>query len=466
MAVAPGVLLIPLYTRYLTPETFGAFSLVTIYGTLLVYVLDLGLATAFVRRYYAYTDEDVHERKRLVSTVLWTLIATSTLIAVPVYLAAGTISQMLLVDYPGVTLVRLMTATVFVTTMAAVPMSVLRVTERPGTFLWLAALRGTSVLVIVPVLLVWLRSGAEGIFAGQLLAATLAAGAGGIVTARHYGLTFSAADGRALFGMGLVFWPSMILNWVIDFSDAYFLRHFHALDEVAVYAVGYKVAQLVFYAVLAFSIGWSPILFGILRDADAQAVLAKMFRFYVLGLASLGFVIALFAQEIVGLLAPAIYARAAPIAAALCAAYVFYGLFVFFLSGVVIAGRYMFQSMALAVGALVNLVLNLALIPVYGMGGAAASTLCAFATTAGLGYWFAQRLFRVPYRWRDGGTVVVCVAGGCASYLIAVSLGLNAPVAKIGAVLSYAALLIGTGGVSVRELRAVASLWAQPTAAT
>jgi O-antigen/teichoic acid export membrane protein len=163
---------------------------------------------------------------------------------------------MLLVTFPGAYLVQLMTVAVFVTTLSGVSQSLLRVLEQPGRFFGLAALKGIGVLIMVPTLLVVYGRGVEGIFEAQLVIAVIVAIGGWLLTARFYGFTFSAVDGRAVVTMGLLIWPAMILNWVIDFSDMYFVRYFFDLEQVAIYAVAYKVAQIVFYSVLAFSIGW------------------------------------------------------------------------------------------------------------------------------------------------------------------------------------------------------------------
>ena len=54
------------------------------------------------------------------------------------------------------------------------------------------------------------------------------------------------------------------------------------------------------------------------------------------------------------------------------------------------------------VAALLNVVLNLVLIPPYGIRGAAFATLSAYvAMFAGMA-WKAQRVFPVPYQWRRG----------------------------------------------------------------
>lgn len=83
-------------------------------------------------------------------------------------------------------------------------------------------------------------------------------------------------------------------------------------------------------------------------------------------------------------------------------------------------------------GAAVNLVLNVALIPRHGMMGAAVATVAAYATMAVGMAWWAQRVYPVPYQWRRVGiaafiAVVLAVAvklleGGIAVALLAILL--------------------------------------------
>ena len=61
--------------------------------------------------------------------------------------------------------------------------------------------------------------------------------------------------------------------------------------------------------------------------------------------------------------------------------------------------------------ALVNVVLNLVLIPPYGMIGAAVSTVSAYALMFLGMAWKAQTVFPVPYQWRRVGMAVGAAVG-------------------------------------------------------
>ena len=63
-----------------------------------------------------------------------------------------------------------------------------------------------------------------------------------------------------------------------------------------------------------------------------------------------------------------------------------------------------------------NVALNLALIPPYGMIGAALATVAAYTTMAVGMAWWSQRIYPVPYQWRRVATaalaaVALAVAG-------------------------------------------------------
>ncbi len=64
------------------------------------------------------------------------------------------------------------------------------------------------------------------------------------------------------------------------------------------------------------------------------------------------------------------------------------------------AKRTQFNWVITGVAAVVNVALNLILIPPYGMMGAAIATVAAYAVMFVGMTWYAQRVYPVPYQWR------------------------------------------------------------------
>src|SRR5918992_1659997 len=72
-----AVFLLPLYTRYLDRDDFGAVGVVVALTAVLVTVLRLGISSAFFRFYF--DSDDPAQRRLVVRTSFWFTIASATL---------------------------------------------------------------------------------------------------------------------------------------------------------------------------------------------------------------------------------------------------------------------------------------------------------------------------------------------------------------------------------------------------
>jgi O-antigen/teichoic acid export membrane protein len=87
-------------------------------------------------------------------------------------------------------------------------------------------------------------------------------------------------------------------------------------------------------------------------------------------------------------------------------------------------GRTQFNWVVTGGAALINIGLNVALIPSYGLMGAAVATLVAFTAMFAAMSIYSQRLYPVPYQWRRV-VLIAAVSGG----LLAAGKALHPPLA-------------------------------------
>ena len=67
-----GFLLIPLYTRYLSPSDYGVIALVAMYSQVMFVLMNLGQGFSLFRFYY---DKDSDEaRERVVAAAMWIVL--------------------------------------------------------------------------------------------------------------------------------------------------------------------------------------------------------------------------------------------------------------------------------------------------------------------------------------------------------------------------------------------------------
>ena len=76
-----ALILLPVYTRFLTPDDYGKFAITTLFATVVVLILDFGQRTAFFRFYFDTDNPD--ERRRLTGTVLLFLLIAAAVVLLP-----------------------------------------------------------------------------------------------------------------------------------------------------------------------------------------------------------------------------------------------------------------------------------------------------------------------------------------------------------------------------------------------
>jgi O-antigen/teichoic acid export membrane protein len=105
------------------------------------------------------------------------------------------------------------------------------------------------------------------------------------------------------------------------------------------------------------------------------------------------------------------------------------------------ARRTEFNWVVTGAAAILNVALNLLLIPRYGMEGAAAATVAAYALMFVGMAWWGRRVYPVPYQWRRVGTAL---AAGAA--LVVVGKALDVPLAvAVLLALAYPLALVPLG---------------------
>src|SRR5262249_10247322 len=176
------------------------------------------------------------------------------------------------------------------------------------------------------------------------------------------------------FGAPLILTSSAA--FIINFSDRFFLRHFGTISDVGIYALGYKFGYMLSLLVVQpFDMIWQARLYEIRKLPDSGRVFARLFEYYSFFLIVSALALSICIREVVRVISAPQFHSAYKVVPVVALAYIFQGTNRFFLAGAYIAKKTMPLATVGIVCATVNLALNLALIPAFGMLGAAWSTV-------------------------------------------------------------------------------------------
>jgi O-antigen/teichoic acid export membrane protein len=401
-----ATLLLPLYTHYLPPGSYGRVEIVTAATAVLAILLQLGISSAFFRFYFD-AKEDA-ERLVVIRTSFWFTMAMSTLgLALGVVFAAPIGHWLGLGHDPS--LVRAGAVGLWAQTNYQQLTALFRVEERSVQYA-IASVANVLITVAAMVLFVaYFHWGAVGLVVGNFTG-TLVVYA--VLLAYRYeqlGAQFDTQLFRKMqhFGMPLV--PSALALWTINFVDREFVSWYKGNAEVGVYSAAVKIASLITFVMVAFRTAWPAFAYSIEDDREAKRTYSFVLT-YLLALTSwAALALGALAPWWVRLLTDPRYQRAEKGVALLAFAGAVYAGYVVLAIGSGRARKTQWNWAVTGAGAAVNVGLNFWLVPRFGMVGAAVSTAVAYVVLFVGMTLYAQHVYPVQYQWRR---VVTCVAAG------------------------------------------------------
>lgn len=431
-----AVFLLPLYTRYLDPEDFGAVGLIVALSAVLVTVLRLGISSAFFRFYF--DSKEPAQRRLVVRTAFWFTMASATLGLAAGVLAAAPLAELLGLRDPN--LVRAGFVGIWAQMNYEQLTALFRAEERSTAYVY-ASLANVAVTVAATVVLVVaLEQGALGVIVGSFTGTLTVYLALLAVHREQLGLEFSRQLLREMNRFGVPLVPAALALIAINFSDRFFLVHLADLDEVGLYELGVRVASAMVLLLTAFRMAWPAFAYSIEDDEEAKRTYAYVLTYLVVVASWLALALGLLAPWLVRLLATPEFYDGARVVAPLAFAGMIYAAYVVMAIGVGRAKRTQFNWVITGAAAVVNVALNLVLIPPYGMVGAAVATIAAYAVMFAGMTWYAQRVFRAPYQWRR-----VALAAGAAVALLLAGKAIGGLPAALALSLAYPLALLPLG---------------------
>ena len=374
-----GFVMIPVYTRVLTPNDYGVLEMLSLTTDVLALLIGLGIGQAVIRYYYRY--DSPAEQGAVVSTAAALLLALCALAAAAGIALAGPLGRLLLGTEESTGLVRLSVIGFVLSTTMEVPMAYLRARQRSATVVALSLGRLLAGLGCNVLFVVVLRWGVAGVLVSSIIASGTFGAYMMITTVRETGLRFSTPILRQLisYGAPLVVWD--LGSFVLHYSDRYFLRTYASLDAVGLYSLSYKLAMLIpMFVSGPFNAIWIAKALEVDRREGPHAgpILIAILRYFNIVLVTVAFGIALFAEEALRIATGAAFHGAAGPVPVLAVAMVFFSYRSMSQIGSLIKERTRQIAATTALAAVVALALNFLLIPRWGAHGAALATAGSF----------------------------------------------------------------------------------------
>lgn len=450
-----GLIMLPLYTRVLSASEYGVMELLGFTTDIISMLVGLGIGTAVTRHYYRYDTED--ERRAVVSSAAILLVAMFVTVGAIGMLAAEPLSLLLLGPDEPAQFVRLAMVALVLGVTIEVPMIVLRARQNSVAVVTAGLTRLGLALAFNVLFVVVMRLGVAGAFYSTIISSAAVGGYLLVALLRETGVRFVPAFARQLiaFGAPLVIWEAG--SFILHFSNRYFLRAYGSLAVVGIYSLSYKLAMIIpFFVTGPFGQIWLPKALEIHRSEGEAAIpiLASLQRHYSVALITVSLGLTLFSEDVIRIVVGEAFHEAAGPIPLLALAMVFFGYRQVAQVGALIKEQPGAVARSTAIAAAGALVLNFALIPRWGVTGAALATLGGFSLDFFLIRWYSMRLY--PMRVYVGVVPIGLAAATWWLAHVAIPDGTSLVLSLIGhgvALVAFGLSLIATGVVTPAQRR-------------
>jgi O-antigen/teichoic acid export membrane protein len=456
--LAASFVMLPVYTRYLTPADYGIVELLDTARNIFSMLVAGRFAEALFY-FYGRASSD-KERRDCIATLFWGAIAVGIAGAAAGVLLSPGFAALVFKDPAFTNYFRLMFAAFGLSFPIEAVLAVYRAEQRRRAYLAASIARVAVSIAMTYSFVVVLRARVDGLLWSSVASSAALA----IPLAACHLVNRQGAFSPALFRQMLAFsFPlglSGIALLMIHSGDRFFLQRYTNLNDVGIYALAYKLGMLISYMQASFGTYWTANMYTALKAPGARSVFERMNTYQMLAVTYAGVGVVAFSSPFLHLAARPQFAACLPYVALITAAYVVRAQGDYLRLSLWLDKRVGADALLNWSGALFCVAAYALLIPRWTLWGAAAATFLTFCFVLAIAFGIVRRArgFGLEY-------ARLLILAGWAIVLSAVAVwAQNAPVVitlplAAGITVVYPLLLRCSGFWTAAERSALAGLW-------
>ncbi|MBN2281884.1 MAG: oligosaccharide flippase family protein [Candidatus Marinimicrobia bacterium] len=402
-----GIVLIPVYTKHIPVSDFGVYAIFLITAQIISQFLMLGLDSASLRWYSIQPDR---QGIVLFSGIVYSLLI-NLILALVVVAGMQIIPQAVSLNSIFIKIIYLMPFVIGLDIFYKFLSGYIWYKEYSVIYAVLNFSNFAIQLLSTVIFVAVLKIGILGIFLGQVIGFCIVIPATILII--HQKITVRL-DIRLLFEMIKYGWPlslSTISNNILEGGDRYLLSAMSTMAVVGCYDLGYKFASLIKTLIInSFHTALKPMMWNKLKDENFKEFHTRVITYYTMFTVWISLFLSVFAKGIIkNFVQSQQYWESYKIVGIVTFAVAIKGLFPLFRIGFEIQGRTNYIPAIVTVAGVINIMLNIILIPQFGMLGAALSTFISFSSIIVIAYLLSVKIYYVNIEWKKLGRIFLTV---------------------------------------------------------
>lgn len=400
LLTAVSFILLPLYTRVLSPSDYGQLELLYLVAGVLVIFFGFNISSGYNRFYF--TDKNINSRRTLFMTSQAFNIFCSAVGVLIIFINVDYFSKLILNIEQGNYLLKLITIATVTDVLAQVPISNLRNRDKAWSYIQVSILTLVFTIFFTIYFIVFIDLGVVGVLYGKIL--------GSLISLIYlYYLTWSEfhcqLSKRMLLGMlsfSIFLVPSNLSSLVLNMSNRFFLSEYQSLEDVGLFSLGVKIAGVIPILITEpVKKAFIPYIFDLSDQLNkCKSLLSDFIRLFFAGVSIFVLIFSIFANDLVYLMASDSYLGSSSVVFIMSFSNLLIGTAAIVVLAIHITKKTWIVTLIWLLSSLLNIALNILLIPIYSKMGAAYATLLSILFILVFYIIAAKKVFPliIPYR--------------------------------------------------------------------
>ena len=393
-----GFVMLPIYTRYLTPADYGVIGLLAFSMAVFEPIFGARLGRA-IPKFYLETD-DAHTKRAVIWGALGLTGAVSAITMFGIMGFRHSAAAFLFGSQVYALALGLFAVNLLSQPIEQTGLSYMRLQGRSRLVLVFSLAKLALQLGLNLLLVVYWRGGVTGVVESGIISSTLTAIVVTVYVAMNERPAFDWQLTRRMLSFCWPLWLSGIAGLYIGSSGAMYLRVLDSLSDVGRLELGLKLASTVGVLLWApFSQHWEPMSFRYYHTVNGERKFQVAFTALAAVMIAGGLGVSIFAEPVIRVMAARPFQAAAGIVPVLVLGFVLNRLSTFFNFSFVVTGHTKIHTLCQYATAAVITVAYLLLVPRLGLMGAAYAQLIGYAAGFGLMRLLSRRYYDPGYRF-------------------------------------------------------------------
>lgn len=395
-----GFLIYPILTndRFFSVEDFGIWNILAPTMTIMTIIYSGGLSTGFFK-FFINTESPDQRYSAFHSSMFIVAVfgVITTMITLPV-LALGLRASGSSIQWPYFALAMV---TAFANAVIGICLAVYRAQGRAKQFVAINSLRFVLMSLLIAIGVIIFQGGLWGLLIAYSASATLVGIYLTVKTFAGFQKTAIQKNLRSkILKFSLPLMPTQLAGWILSVSDKFLIGILLGVTEVGLYSAGYQIALVTnAFFIGPFSLAWGPFMFREGVKTDGPLKIARLLEMYTIIGGIFVTPLIFLGPEIIAFLNGNItYVPSYRVIPPVALGYLFFGYYLFYSTGLNLTNRTVYFPIITGSVGILNITLNLILLPRWGYVAAAWVTLISYFTLFIIMKISTAKLYHIPIK--------------------------------------------------------------------